>query len=160
MQTTIREATEDDVDDIHALVVELAVATGMQHKVSATRDDFLEHGFSNPPAFHALIARQAGQAVGLSLYFYDFSTWLGRLGIYIQDLVVSEAARGSGIGEQLVAATVRAGQKRGATHLRLSVDRHNEGAIRFYRRIGMDASGDERIFHAHGQAFRQLAELL
>lgn len=159
MQTTILEATEDDVDDILALVVELAVATGMRHKVRSTREDFLHHGFCNPPAFHVLLARQAGQAVGMSLYFYDFSTWLGRLGVYIQDLVVSEAARGSGLGQRLVAETVRAGQKRGATHLRLSVDQHNVAAIRFYRRIGMDASGDERIFHAHGSAFRRLAGL-
>lgn len=159
LQITILEATEDDVDDIHALVVELAVATGMQHRVRSSREDFLRHGFSNPPAFQALIARQAEQAVGMCLYFYEFSTWLGRLGVYIQDLVVSEAARGNGLGQRLVAETVRSGQERGATHLRLSVDQHNDAAIRFYRHIGMDASADERIFHAHGSAFRRLADL-
>lgn len=159
VQVSIREATRRDVDDIHALVTELAIATGMRHKMLATPRDYLEHGFGKTPAFHALIARRGGEPVGLSLYFYEFSTWLGRPGIYIQDLVVAEAARGSGLGRRLVAETVRAGQRRGATHLRLSVDRHNESAINFYRSIGMDASGDERIYHAHGDAFQHLVNL-
>lgn len=159
MQATIRNATRDDVADIHALVVELAIATGMRHKIRSTREDFLTHGFGDSPAFHTLIANQGGRAVGLSLYFYEFSTWLGRLGVYVQDLVVAEAARGSGLGRRLVAATVRAGQRRGATHLRLSVDHRNADAIRFYHRIGLAASDDERIFHAHGDAFGRLADM-
>lgn len=157
--TTIRRATETDVEDIHELVVELAVATGMQHRVKSTAADFLAHGFGDDPDFHALVADTGGRIIGLCLYFYEFSTWLGSPGIYIQDLVVRREARGAGLGRQLIAATVRVAQQKGATHLRLSVDAHNDGAIRFYRNLGMKTSSDERIFHAHGSAFRNLAEL-
>ena len=144
---------------MHELVVELAVATGMQHKVKSTAADFLAHGFGADPHFHALVAEADGRIIGLCLYFYEFSTWLGKPGIYIQDLVVQSEVRSAGLGRQLVAETVRVAQREGATHLRLSVDVNNEGAIRFYRKLGMKSSSDERIFHAHGAAFRNLAEI-
>lgn len=155
----IRRATKEDADDIHELVVELAVATGMQHKVKSTAADFVAHGFGRDPHFHALVAEQSGRIVGLCLFFYEFSTWLGTPGIYIQDLVVRSGARSTGLGRQLVAETVRLAQREGATHLRLSVDVNNDGAIRFYQKLGMKSSSDERIFHAHGAAFRNLAEI-
>lgn len=157
-KAVIRRATRRDVDDIYDLVVELAVATGMQHRVKSTAADFLAHGFGTNPQFHALVAEQDGEVIGLCLYFYEFSTWLGSPGIYISDLVVRRDVRSSGLGRQLVAETVRLAEREGATHLRLSVDVHNEGAIRFYRNLGMTSSNDERIFHAHGAAFRNLAE--
>lgn len=158
-RANIRRATREDADDIHELVVELAVATGMQHKVRSTAADFLAHGFGADPHFHALVADKNGRIIGLCLYFYEFSTWLGTPGIYIQDLVVRRDVRSAGLGRQLVAETVRVAQRNGATHLRLSVDVNNEGAIRFYRKLGMKSSSDERIFHAHGTAFRKLAEI-
>ena len=158
-KVTIRRATEKDVDDIYELVIELAIATGMQHKVKSTAADFLAHGFGDDPDFHALIAEFEGRVIGLCLFFYEFSTWLGTPGIYVQDLVVRREARSAGLGRQLIAETVRTAQEKGATHLRLSVDVHNEGAIRFYQNIGMKTSNDERIFHAHGRAFRRLADL-
>lgn len=158
-RANIRRATRKDVDAIHELVVELAVATGMQHKVKSTSADFLAHGFGADPHFHALVAEKNGRIIGLCLYFYEFSTWLGRPGIYIQDLVVRSEVRSAGLGRQLVAETVRVAQQKGATHLRLSVDANNEGAIRFYQKLGMKSSSDERIFHAHGAAFRNLAEI-
>lgn len=154
----IRRAKTEDVDDIHELVAELAVATSMQHKVKSTAADFLAHGFGTDPHFHALVAESNGRIIGLCLYFYEFSTWLGTPGIYIQDLVVRREVRSSGLGRQLVAETVRVAQRAGATYLRLSVDVHNDGAIRFYQKLGMKSSDDERIFHAHGAAFRNLAE--
>ncbi len=126
--------------------------------MKSTAADFLTHGFGTDPHFHALLAESNGRTIGLCLYFYEFSTWLGTPGIYIQDLVVRREARNSGLGRQLVAETVRLAQREGATHLRLSVDVHNEGAIRFYRNLGMTSSNDERIFHAHGTAFQNLAE--
>lgn len=159
-KASIRPATKEDVHDIHQLVVELAVATGMLHKVKSTAADFVAHGFGEDPDFHALVAERNGRIVGLSLYFYEFSTWLGTPGIYIQDLVVRSELRSAGLGRQLVAETVRVAQQRGATHLRLCVDANNDGAIRFYKNLGMSSSDEERIFHAHGTAFRNLAGIL
>ncbi|MDX1518454.1 MAG: GNAT family N-acetyltransferase [Woeseiaceae bacterium] len=158
-EAVIRRATREDVDAIHELVVELAVATGMQHKVRSTAADFLAYGFGADPHFHALVAESNGRIIGLCLYFYEFSTWLGSPGLYIQDLVVRRQVRSAGLGRQLVAETVRLSRLEGATHLRLSVDVNNEGAIRFYQKLGMKSSSDERIFHAHGAAFQKLAEI-
>jgi ribosomal protein S18 acetylase RimI-like enzyme len=155
---TIRPATLHDVDEIHKLVVELATATGMHDKIQSTSDDFRRFGFSDPPAFHALVAEQDKRIVGLSLFFYEFSTWLGKPGVYIQDVVVRAEHRGKGLGRRLIAATVRVAEQHEANHLRLSVDANNAAAIRFYRAIGIDASVDERIFHAHGETFHRLGE--
>ncbi len=158
-KAVIRRATIDDVADVHELVVELAVATGMQHKVKSTAADFLAHGFGADPHFHALVAEKNGRIVGLCLFFYEFSSWLGTPGIYIQDLVVRSDVRSTGLGRQLVAESVRIARKQGATHLRLSVDVNNEAAIRFYQKLGMNSSSDERIFHAHGAVFQKLSEI-
>ncbi len=153
----IRAATARDVRDIHALIVELAVATGMPERVRSTPDDFLRHGFGERPEFEVLIAEHRGRSVGLSLYFYEFSTWLGRPGVYVQDLVVIGEYRGSGLAERLMRETARAGRRRGANHLRLSVETGNDIAIRFYRKIGLEHAENERIYTAKDEAFERLA---
>lgn len=153
----IRPAVAADVADIHRLVVHLAQTTGHPLKITSTPDDFLAAGFSEPVAFHALIAERANQAIGLSLFFYTFSSWRGELGAYVQDLVVIEEARGLGIGKLLMRETAKLAINRGATHLRLSVAADNESASEFYHRIGLLASDDERIFEASGHVLAQLA---
>lgn len=154
----IRPAVAADVDDIHALIVHLAESTGHAEKITSTPADFLRSGFSEPVAFQALIAEHLDQVIGLSLFFYTFSSWRGELGVYVQDLVVAEPARGSGLGRQLIQETVRVALKRGATHLRLSVAAGNDRAAQFYDHLGLTPSDEERIFEADGPAFAQLAE--
>ena len=77
---TFRKATSADADTIHALIVELATATGAVHKVTSTPADFRGHGFGDPPAFEVILAERDGVAVGMALYFFTFSTWWGRRG--------------------------------------------------------------------------------
>ncbi len=154
----IRGATAADVEDIHRLIVELAAATGKAHLVRSAPGDFLRFGFEGRPAFQALIAEHRGRIAGLSLYFYNFSSWRGELGVYIQDLVVAADARGLGLGRELMRETARRARADGATHLRLAVDKSNAGAIGFYRGLGLERSDDECIFQARGPAFRALAE--
>ena len=96
--TTIRRAIEADAGTIHALVIELAAAIGMTGKVASRVEDIRDQGFGADPAFEALIAERDGAAVGLCLFFESFSTWDGRRGVYVQDIYVSEAARGLGLG--------------------------------------------------------------
>ena len=79
-----------------------------------------------------------GDIVGMSLFFYNFSTWRGEPGVYVQDMVVSERARGLGLGRRLLLETARHASRHGATHLRLSVDQDNAAAIGFYRSLGLD----------------------
>jgi GNAT superfamily N-acetyltransferase len=155
--TLVRVATVDDVATIHALLVELAEATGLSHKLLTSKDDLVRHGFSKTPAFEVLLAEQDGTALGMSLYFYNYSSWRGRLGVYIQDLVVERHARGLGIGGLLVRETARRAKRRGATHLRLSVEHDNRAAHKFYDSLGVKSAVNERILEADGTAFERLA---
>jgi len=152
----IRLATEEDVGKLHAMVVGLAKATGLREKVTSKPEDFRRFGSRGQPAFQALIAELDGEPVGLSLFFYSFSSWRGELGVYVQDLYVSEKLRGSGLGRRLIAETARHARKRGATYLRLSVGKANTAAQAFYRSIGLALSEDECIYQAIGAAFEQL----
>ena len=157
VEPTIRLAQAADAKVIHALVESLAQDLGQQHKFASQVADFLKFGFSDPPHFEALLAEQGGAAIGLSLFFYNFSTWRGELGVYVQDLVVDRGARTHGIGRDLLRATARHAQAHGATHLRLSVERDNAEAISFYERIGLEESCGESIFEAADESFRNLA---
>ncbi|MEX2495993.1 MAG: GNAT family N-acetyltransferase [Woeseia sp.] len=153
----IRLATEQDAGRIHALIVELAKATGLREKVTSKPEHFLRHGFGEPPAFQALIAERADTPLGLCLFFYSFSSWRGEVGVYVQDLYVAAETRGSGLGRRLIAETARLARQRGATYLRLSVATKNSSAQDFYRAIGLTKSDDECIFQAVGAAFDGLA---
>jgi ribosomal protein S18 acetylase RimI-like enzyme len=154
---TVRLATENDAATIHALIVDLARATGLREKVSSKPEHFSRHGAGERPAFQALLAEREGQPLGLSLFFYSFSSWRGELGVYVQDLFVSDAARGSGLGRRLIGETARLATRRGATYLRLSVAKENTAAQKFYRTIGMTEAEDECIYQLTGAAFEQLA---
>lgn len=154
----IRAATADDAENLHAMLLDLARVTGLREKIRSKPEDFRRLGFREKPAFQALIAEQEGRPVGLSLFFYNFSSWRGELGVYVQDLYVSAEARGAGLGRRLLVETARRGRTQGATHVRLSVERDNERAHRFYRKLGLRLSGSELIFQATGAAFERLAE--
>ncbi|HET6630605.1 MAG TPA: GNAT family N-acetyltransferase [Woeseiaceae bacterium] len=153
----IRAATADDAEDLHAMLLELARDTGLRERIRSKPDDFRKLGFRERPAFQALIAERDGKPVGLSLFFYNFSSWRGELGVYVQDLYVAAEARGTGLGRRLLVETIKRGRTQGATHLRLSVDRDNEGAQKFYRKLGLKLSGSELMFQATGAAFQRLA---
>jgi len=153
----IRPATAADADAIHALVRHLAQSTGQQHRFLSRPEDFLKFGFSGDPQFEALLAEIDGNVIGLCLFFYEFSSWRGELGVYIQDLVVDETARTHGIGRALLRASARHAQEHGATHMRLSVEQDNETAIRFYAALGLKESND-RVFAAFDDDFANLAK--
>ncbi len=157
-EPSIRLATADDVDAIYALVQHLADSTGQQHRFLSQVEDFIKFGFSDDPQFEALIAEQDGAVIGLSLFFYDFSSWRGELGVYIQDLVVDNEARAHGTGRALLRETVQHAKQHGATHLRLTVEQDNETAIGFYEALGLKESKSERIYAAFDGDFLNLAK--
>ncbi len=154
---TIRRATEADAATIHALVVQLAAAIGRTGKVASRVEDIRDQGFGADPALEALIAERDGAAVGLCLFFESFSTWDGRRGVYVQDIYVSEAARGLGLGRRLLAEAAAISRARGGGYLRLSVEAENDTAQAFYRRIGLAWSNSERIYQVRGDDFAALA---
>lgn len=152
----IRAAQAEDATVIHAMILALAEDVGSEMRVESTADDFLRLGFSSPELFKALIAERGGEAVGLCLYFYSFSSWMGRRGVYVQDLYVAPGQRGTGLGRKLVAETARIAAEQGATYLRLSVDRSNVSAQSFYSGIGMQPAQNEMIFKVSGKDFQAL----
>ena len=102
MATTIRAATAADAGLILRFIRALAAYEREPDAVEATEEDLLRHGFGENPYYQCLIAEHDGQAVGFALYFYDYSTWLGRPGLYLEDVFVDPPFRGLGIGKALL----------------------------------------------------------
>lgn len=152
----IRAATAEDAADVHRLISELARTTQLEHKFCSTVDDYRQYGFGPDALFTALVASRADDIVGVALFFDTFSSWRGEPGVYLQDLVVTQSARGQRIGESLLAELARVAQARGATHLRLAVDSDNAAAMRFYERCGMHKVESDIIFSIEGDGLDRL----
>lgn len=153
----IVNAVADDAVAVHGLVEELAHTTGLAGKFSGTVDAYLKYGFGPSPLFESLVAKLDGVVIGVALYFYTFSSWRGEPGVYLQDLVVTESARGLSIGEQLMRQLASTAKERGVTHLRLAVDRDNLGAGRFYDRCGLSKTEADHIYEIDGERFARMS---
>lgn len=154
----IRPAVAADVPTIHALLVDLAQTLGETASMSASETDLLREGFGEKPEFRVLLAETDGRPAGLVLFFHAYSSWRGRLGIYVQDLHVVGPMRGSGLGRRLLAAAADAGRAAGCSHMRLSVAATNSVGRRFYRQIGMAERNDEVICQISDQEYVSLAD--
>jgi len=146
----IRLAGAGDAAVIHRLLAELERDLGTQGMVKRKAGDILRYGFSETPFFEALIAWQDSQPVGLALYFREFSTWRGTPGIYVQDLYVSDDARGSGLGRRLLEAMIERSRSWGATYCKLAVYNDDEAALSFYRHFGFHVSENESVLLIDG----------
>ena len=156
---TLRLATADDAETLHAMILAMGREVGEPDSISSCPDDFRRYGFSDPPCFHALIAEREGVAVGLCLYFFSFSTWRGMRGVYVQDIYVAASERGSGLARKLISETARRAGGQGAQFLRLSVDRKNRAARKFYSKLGLRHAASECIYMAKGDDFEALKSL-
>lgn len=154
---TVRIAGPADAQTVYALIIDLAETRGVPHKVTSKAADIARDGFGADPAFEALLADLDGVPVGLCLFFGSYSTWRGRRGLYVQDLVVREGARGLGVGERLLTEVAALCAARGGCYLRLSVEVDNTAAQRFYRRAGLECSSAEQIYLLEDAAFDTLA---
>ena len=145
---SIRPATIDDVPLIRALIAELAEYERLADAAVATDDDLRAQLFGAQPAAEVLIGEVDGEAAGFALFFHNFSTFLGKRGLYLEDLFVRPAARGVGLGKHLMAALARIAVQRDCGRFEWSVLDWNEPAIAFYRRlgaVGMDAWTVQRL---------------
>ena len=156
-RVVIRRAGPADAQAVYDLVVSLAEARDAMDKVVSTAADIARDGFGAAPAFEALIADLDGVPVGLCLYFGSYSTWRGQRGIYVQDLIVADRARGLGVGRRLLAAMAEFAKARSCGYLRLSVEAGNARAQAFYRRCGFNHSAAEQIYVLDNAAFDDLA---
>jgi GNAT superfamily N-acetyltransferase len=132
----LREAEAADVPVIHQLIGELADYEQLRHQMRGRVEDLARHLFGEPRFAEVLLAEWDGQIGGFALYFFNYSTFLCRPGLYLEDLFVRPALRGRGIGAALLRAIEQRAQARGCGRLEWAVLDWNRGAIDFYRRFG------------------------
>ncbi len=154
MAVLIRQAEPADADLIAELVRDLAEYEKLAHEAKATSDDVRAALFCDAPRAHALIAELDGAPVGFALYFLNFSTFLGRHGIYLEDLFVRPTARGSGAGKALLRALAKIAVTRGFGRVEWSVLDWNEPAIGFYQSIGAVPMDGWTVYRLAGEALQ------
>jgi GNAT superfamily N-acetyltransferase len=154
----IEPAIEADVPLILGFIRELAEYERMLDKVVATEAGLREQLFGARPGAEVVIARSEGQPVGFALYFHNFSTFLGRRGLYLEDLFVRPSHRGRGVGRALLAHLARNALERGCGRLEWWVLDWNEPAIGFYRKLGAEPMSDWTVFRLSGAPLAELAQ--
>ena len=154
---TIRPATPADVPTILRFIHELALYEREPDAVLATEADLLRDGFGPTPRFWALIAEHEGEAAGFALYFTSYSTWRGHHGIRLEDLYVTPALRGQGIGKALLARLAQIAVEQGCPRLEWDVLDWNAPAIAVYQRLGAHVLTEWRIMRLSGDALQTLA---
>jgi GNAT superfamily N-acetyltransferase len=155
----IRPATPDDVPAILNFIRELAAYEREPNAVVATEADLLRDGWAEPTRFTALIAEYDSSPAGFALYFTTYSTWRGHHGIRLEDLYVTPALRGHGIGKALLSRLARIAVDQGCPRLEWDVLEWNEPAIAFYRSIGANIMTEWRIMRVADDALCALAAL-
>ena len=154
----IRQAEEDDVPEILVLIKALAEYEHLADEVVATEELLKITLFGiNSPA-EVQIAYNKNQTLGFALYFRTFSTFLGRPGIYLEDLYVRESVRGKGVGEALLRRTAQRAREIGGGRFEWSVLNWNEPAINFYQKMGASSLDEWTMFRVTGNKLKELAE--
>ena len=135
MEIRIRASQKSDMVSVHKLITELAVFENEPDAVKVTVDDLEKDGFGDHPLFHCFVAEIDETIVGIALVYPRYSTWSGPVG-HLEDLIVSEALRGKGVGSKLLEAVVRYGYQQGVKRISWEVLDWNEPAITFYENKG------------------------
>ena len=157
MGVTIRTATEADVPRILTFIRSLAVYEREPDAVTATEAGLLRDGFGPNPFYKCLIAEQDERAAGFALYFYNYSTWKGRPGIYLEDIFVEPEFRGLGIGKALLKEVAANAVEQGCQRLQWEVLDWNTPAIDFYKAMGAEFLDEWRNVRLSGEALERLA---
>jgi GNAT superfamily N-acetyltransferase len=157
MDITIRPATERDVALILELIRGLAEYERLAQEVTATEDTLRRSLFGPSPGGEVVIAEAGGEPVGFALFFHNFSTFVGKRGIYLEDLFVKPAWRGQGVGRKLLVHLAQLAVQRDCGRLEWAVLDWNEPAIRFYRSLGAQPMHDWTVFRLAGDILHQLA---
>lgn len=157
MNLCIRKATREDVDEIVALVKELALFEREPHEATATRDDFLRDGFGDHPSFEVLLVEIDQHVAAFAFYFFKYSTWTGRPTLHLEDLFVREAHRKGGIATALMVELAREARRRGCRRFEWQVLDWNTGAIEFYEKLGAELMRPWLAVRLSGAALHALA---
>ena len=135
MEYIIRDARPEDMGQVLELIRELAIFEKEPDAVEITEADLLRDGFGEHPLFHCFVAEIDGDLAGMALVYPRYSTWKG-MTIHLEDLIVRESMRGTGLGSALFSRVISYGNEQGVKRIEWAVLDWNEGAIRFYERNG------------------------
>lgn len=153
----IRPTTVDDVPVILSFIQKLADYEKLSHEVVATEDGLREVLFGERRYAETVIAYYQNQPVGFALFFHNFSTFLGKPGIYLEDLFVDIEHRGKGFGKALLVYLARLAQERNCGRFEWSVLDWNEPSIKFYESLGARPLSDWTMYRLTGEALKKLA---
>ena len=157
MATTIRPATRADIPQILKFIRALAAYERAPEAVMATEADLERDGFGLNPFYFCLIAEHEGRPAGFAFYFFNYSTWLGRPGLYLEDLFIEPELRGLGIGKALLEQVAAIAVEKGCPRLQWAVLDWNTPAIEFYRAMGAEFLDEWRTVRVTGEALEVLA---
>jgi GNAT superfamily N-acetyltransferase len=146
----IRNARKEDLPRIFALIQELADFEKLSHEFEGKLEDLEKHIFGEKPYLYALVAEEGNQVVGYALYFYNYSTFLTKPGIYLEDLYVMPNFRKRGLGKSLLLQLGQVAKEIGAGRIDWSVLDWNEPAIQFYKSLGAKIYPDWRVCRVAG----------
>lgn len=158
MNLLIKKATVEDAGTILGFIEELAIYEKEPDAVVATEEDIADSLFNPETTTEALVCYFEGQPVGFAVYFLNFSTWLGRDGLFLEDLYVSPVYRGKGFGKTLLKHLARIAVDKNCGRFEWNVLDWNEPAIRFYESLGASAQGEWIGYRLEGQALLELAK--
>jgi len=153
----IRPANADDVPAIASLIRALSRFEKLESEVTMTEADLHATLFGPRPYAETVLAEEDGSAVGFALFFHNYSTFLGRPGLYLEDLYVLESHRGKGIGKELLAHLAKIAVERHCGRMEWAVLDWNVDAIGFYERLGARPNSDWTVYRLTGEALSRLA---
>jgi GNAT superfamily N-acetyltransferase len=156
---TIRPATPEDIPLILAFIRELAEYEHAPEQAVASPEDLLRDGWGPAPKFRVLIAEWGRQPAGFALFFYNYSTWQGRPGLYLEDLFVRPAFRGAGIGKALLVHLANLAVKENCGRFQWVVLDWNQPSIDFYEALGAKKIPEWLNMRVEGEALKKLAEM-
>ncbi len=154
---SIRRGTRHDVPTILSLIHGLAEYERLLAEMKATAARIRRHGFGRRPYFETLICRRGRRPVGFALYFFTYSTFVGRPSLYLEDLFVLPEERGTGAGKALLRALAKVAVKKGCGRMEWTVLDWNRPAIRFYERLGARLRTEWILTRLTGAPLRRLA---
>jgi GNAT superfamily N-acetyltransferase len=157
-ELTIRPATRNDIPNILVFIRELADYEREPASAIATHADLLRDGFTEPVRFRCLIAEWQNAPAGFALFFYNYSTWRGHTGIYLEDLFVRPAFRCKGIGKALLASVAAIAVAEGCPRLEWAVLDWNTPAINFYHSLGATPMSEWTTMRLSGEALFSLSK--
>ncbi|MDG9759162.1 GNAT family N-acetyltransferase [Pseudomonas sediminis] len=157
MSLHIRPATPDDAELILRFITDLAIYEKAEHEVKTDAAGIRDSLFAEGSTAHGLICENDGQPIGYAVYFFNYSTWLGKHGLYLEDLYVSPEARGLGAGKALLRHLAQLAVARGCGRFEWSVLDWNTPAIDFYESFGARPQSEWTTYRLAGQALLDFA---